>query len=124
MRKQKTLLIVDDEDDLLYQFEMLFKSFNGIKLLTASDADKGLFLAQAEKPDVILMDYRMPEKDGESLLKGLRELLPNARFVMMTGWEDGLTRARIEQIGVDAYFEKPFELEKVLETLMRLLDDR
>ena len=116
-----TLLIIDDEEDLLYQFVSLFRSFEKVRLLTATDAKEGLRIALLEKPAVISVDYRLPEMDGEELLKELKVFLPESKYVVMTGWEDGQTRERIERIGVDAYFEKPFDLETVLETIMKLL---
>ncbi len=119
--KVATLLIIDDEEDLLYQFSSLFRSFETVRVLTASDSEEGLKFAVREKPAVICLDYRMPGMDGEDLLKELKRRLPETRYIVITGWEDGLTRDRLERIGIDAYFEKPFNLEAVLETMMKLL---
>ncbi len=119
--EQATLLMIDDEEDLLYQFESLFRSFENIRFLTASDAKTGIAIARKEQPRVIMLDYRMPRMDGEEALKELKALLPECKFIVMTGWEDGLTRDRLERIGVDAYFPKPFNLEEVLNKILGFL---
>lgn len=120
--KPAKILIIDDEEDLLYQFSSLFRSFDRVRLFTATDAKEGLQIALREKPSVISVDYRMPGMDGEALLKELKRVLPETRYIVMTGWEDGLTRDRLERIGIDAYFEKPFDLEAVLSKMMSLLE--
>ena len=60
--------------------------------------------------------------NGEEALRELKPLLPGTKFIVMTGWEDGQTKSRItREIGVDAYFEKPVELEKVITKVIELI---
>ena len=68
------------------------------------------------------MDLRMPGMNGEEALKQLKRELPGTRLMVMTGWEDGAVRERIErEIGVSAYYSKPVDLEKVITKIMNLL---
>lgn len=70
---------------------------------------------------MILLDLRMPGMNGEEALIELKNLLPESKFIVMTGWEDGETKERIEKIGVSAYFAKPVDLEKVVTKIMNLM---
>lgn len=116
------VLMVDDETDIVNFFAQTFKNFRHIDFLSADQAVKGIETAKKEKPDVILLDLRMPGMGGEEALATLKQELPKTKFIIMTGWEDGSTRQRIEkEIGVDAYYTKPVDLEKVIAKIMSLM---
>ena len=64
----------------------------------------------------------MPQMTGEDVLRALKPVLPNTKFVVMTGWDDGWTKNRIlNEIGVAAYFEKPVDLERVMTKVLELI---
>jgi response regulator RpfG family c-di-GMP phosphodiesterase len=109
------VLLIDDEADVVRFFEKVFQNFKHIRFFAASKARQGMELARVEKPKVVLMDLRMPEMSGEEALKELKPILPETKFIVMTGWDDGRTKERIlNEIGVAAYFDKPVDLERVL----------
>ena len=116
------VLLVEDERDIVECFQGVFQNFPHIKFFSALSARQGVELAKQEKPQVILMDLRMPGMNGEEALRKLKPLLPDTKFVVMTGWEDGQTRTRItREFKVDAYFEKPVDLEKVINKVIQLI---
>ena len=116
------VLMIEDEEDLIRFFEEAFRNFKQIQFLSSTRGREGIEIAKREKPAVILIDLRMPGLNGEETLKELKVLLPGTKFVIVTAWNDGTTRERIEkQIGVDAYFEKPMDLEPVIGKVMSLL---
>lgn len=116
------VLMIEDEEDLVRFFEQTFKNFKQIQFFSALRAREGMELARREKSQVIILDLRMPGLSGEEALKELKNLLPETKFVIVTAWEDGATRERIEkEIGVDAYFQKPVDLERILGKVMELL---
>ena len=116
------VLMIEDEEDLVRFFEEAFQNFKQIQFFSSLRAREGLEIAKREKPQVIILDLRMPGLSGEEALKQLKVLLPETKFVIVTAWNDGITRDRIEhQIGVDAYFEKPVDLEEVVGKIMELL---
>lgn len=115
------ILMIEDEEDLVRFFGEALRSYQGVQFLGYSKGAEGLAAARREKPDFILMDLRMPGFNGEQALKELKELLPETKFAIMTGWDDEVTRGRIErEIGVDAYFEKPVDFENVLNRIAEL----
>ena len=114
--------MIEDEADLISYFDQIFKNFPQIQFFSAECGREGVELAKKEKPQVIILDLRMPGFSGEEALKELKVILPETKFVIVTAWNDGITRERIEnQIGVDAYFEKPVDLEQVVGKIMELL---
>lgn len=115
------VLMIEDEKDIIYSLAQVFENFKHIKFLSAESALQGIKLAKAERPDVILLDLHMPRMSGEEALKNLKEILPGSKFIIMTGWEDGETKQRIEKMGVDGYFTKPMNLEKLITKIISLL---
>ena len=116
------VLMVDDEKDIVDFFAEAFQNFKDIQFLSAVRAAQGIELAKQERPKVILLDLRMPGLNGEEALRQLKTLLPETKFIVVTAWEDGTTKDRIvNQIGVDAYFEKPVEFESVVNKVISLL---
>ena len=116
------ILMIEDEVDLIRFFEQVFQNFKQIEFFSAERGREGVEIAKREKPNVVILDLRMPGFSGEEALKELKVVLPETKFVIVTAWNDGITRERLEkQIGVDAYFEKPVDLEQVVGKVMELL---
>lgn len=116
------VLMIDDEAQITSFFARTFASFPHIQFFTALRAGQGIEIAKTEKPKVVLLDLRMPGMNGEEALEELRKILPRTKFIVMTGWEDGETRERIEsQPEIAAFYSKPVDLEKVITKVMSLI---
>ena len=119
------VLMIEDEADLVTFFKETFKNFKNIEFFAAERGREGVEIAKREKPKVVVLDLRMPGFSGEEALKELKALLPGTKFVIVTAWNDGITQERLEKdIGVDAYFEKPVDLERVIGKIMALLMEK
>ncbi|HOW60106.1 MAG TPA: response regulator [Candidatus Omnitrophota bacterium] len=121
MSEQYKVLMIEDETDIIYSLAQVFENFKHIKFIGSESALQGIELAKAERPGVILLDLHMPRMSGEEALEELKKLLPETKFIVMTGWEDGETKQRIERMGIDAYFSKPMDLEKLVTKIISLL---
>ncbi|MFQ6672765.1 MAG: response regulator [Candidatus Tectimicrobiota bacterium] len=119
------VLVVDDEPDFC---EVLgdFLEAKGYSVLEAYDGDQALTLYKQEGPDVVLLDVRMPGKDGIETLRELRVFDPEARVIMVTAiQEEALHRQAAAEVdeGTLDYITKPFghdSLERTLSILMRM----
>jgi CheY-like chemotaxis protein len=108
---QKTILIVDDEENLIRLLEMNLRRY-GYRILKAADGLEGLESAEENRPDLILSDVNMPHLDGFEMLARLKanEALADIPVVMLTA------RSRNQDIrhGVDTgalhYVTKPVDL--------------
>jgi DNA-binding response OmpR family regulator len=118
----KTVLIVDDDHDILFAIRAAVES-RGYRVITASDGNVGLNVAEREKPDLVIVDMMMPKKSGFLVLERLkakgREWSP--KMIMITANEGGRHRAYAEMLGVDEYIRKPFSMDKLLDSVKKLV---
>lgn len=113
------ILAIDDEPGFTTLCENYFGP-RGYQVLIAGRADKGMELVKKEKPEVILMDLKMPGLDGDAAIKQILKENPGARIIMVTAFQDeGKTRAKVMGLGAFAYFEKPIPSMKELEATIR-----
>ena len=73
-----TLLVVDDERNVLYALEKGLRA-DGLRIVTAQTGKAGIDTARREKPDAVLLDVRLPDFSGLDVLKELRHAIPSSR---------------------------------------------
>jgi CheY-like chemotaxis protein len=83
----KKILIVDDNPDAVEFSEAVLLEIGGLSVITANDGESGLKEARTQKPDLIILDVMMPEKDGFSVFHDLRkdEETRDIPVIMLTG---------------------------------------
>lgn len=106
----KILVIEDDYDMLAFLGVLLHEA--GFEVLQATSADLGLKLAQANKPDLVLLDIMMPEVDGWEACRRLRAV-GDMPIVFVTALRDAKNRDKGLVIG-DDYIVKPFDPRELL----------
>lgn len=114
------LLVVDDEPSICWGIQRLGESL-GHQVLTASTAEAGIELAATERPDVVIMDVRLPGMDGLSAIDQLRLRLGSAPIIVITAYGDLQTAVTAVQKGAFEYLVKPFDLDQVEQVLERAL---
>lgn len=123
------VLVVDDEPDAV-EFVKTVMEEAGYDVISASNGVEGLEAAQAEKPDLIILDIQMPEKDGFATFVDIRKdpELKVTPVIMLTGVADRTgIRFSAGDMGdylgeePDAYVEKPVDPELLQETVRKLL---
>ena len=94
----------------------------GHKVLVARDGNQGLAMAEREDPDLVILDMMMPKRSGFLVLEKLRRTrsVP-VRIIMVTANEGSRHKAYAEMLGVDDYIRKPFPMERLMESVRRLL---
>jgi DNA-binding response OmpR family regulator len=120
MADKKTILLVDDDPEVLGAMRAVLDK-RGYRVVTASDGNMGLAIAEREAPDLVIVDMMMPRKSGFLVLeklKGRNRDMP--RVIMITANEGSRHRAYAEMLGVDDYIRKPFAMDKLLESVDRL----
>lgn len=119
MAATKTILLVDDDVQILSALHTLFKT-RGYRLLTATDGNRALALAERDAPDLVIIDMIMPCKSGIGVLESLKRRISCPPVIMITGNDAPRQRAYAEQLGVDDFLRKPFETSRLLESVQRL----
>jgi DNA-binding response OmpR family regulator len=118
----KRILLADDEEDIKTVVTMFLQS-EGFEVVTAFDGLDALEKAQSEKPDLILLDLMMPVLDGYEVCKRLRanEQTANIPVLILTAATQKESRARAFRVGAKDYLVKPFEPERLLEKIQKIL---
>ena len=117
MKKAK-ILTIDDEVEFTNMIAEYF-GVRGYEVLVASRGVKGIEIIRNEKPDVVLIDLKMPGIDGDQIVDQLKRIHPQAKSIIITAFiDEGKTKRRLENEGVYAYFEKPLSSLKDLEAVV------
>jgi two-component system response regulator HydG len=119
------ILIVDDEEDLVNTLQRLLQTeFPGSRVDVAFSGEEGLSRLAARSYDLLIADFRMPGFDGLELIKGVRYLDTRVPIVLMTGYGSMSVREEADQLGVNLYVAKPFDVDKMLSAVRKLLQDK
>ncbi len=119
---KETILIVDDEKDLLEGLKRLVEIELHCRVLTAENGQVALKILEQQEVDLILADVRMPEMDGFSLLKEVKKLYPDITFVIITAYGTIDQAVRAVKEGAYDFIQKPFEDEQLLHVLKKGLE--
>jgi DNA-binding response OmpR family regulator len=106
---EKTILVVDDMQDILDLVRFRLEH-DGYRVITASDGQAGLTLAQAEHPDLCILDVMMPKLSGLEVLAQLRAdpATANTRVILLTARGHDTDVDRGFELGAHDYVTKPF----------------
>ncbi|MFX0211848.1 MAG: response regulator [Candidatus Hodarchaeota archaeon] len=114
--KKESMLVVEDED-IMREALVDYFSGEGLNVDTAKDGDKALEKFNLKDYDVMIIDLRLPGRDGLSVLKDVRAKNPKAKVIMITAYPSLETEMEARRKGAMDYLTKPFELN-YLETLI------
>ena len=107
-----TILIVDDEAGMRSTLAANLEH-QGYKTITCTNGKEGLACIQQDHPDVVISDLRLPDGSGLRLLEGLKEINPEAAFILITGHASLETALEALNEGAFAYVTKPFGMDEV-----------
>ena len=117
------VLYVEDEKDIRVPISQIL-TLLGYEVRCADNGQQGVEAAERWKPDIILMDLRMPVMDGPTAIRALRSN-PDTSTIpifVLSAYNDAKTRAECKQMGVDKFFSKPLDLEKVGAAIKKTLN--
>ena len=93
----------------------------GYKILVARDGNQGLATAEKENPDLLILDMMMPKRSGFLVLEKLCRTRPTLKTIMITANEGSRHKAYAEMLGVKDYLRKPFPMDKLMESVERVM---
>jgi DNA-binding response OmpR family regulator len=114
------LLYVDDEEAL----RILVKSqltMEGYSVETAEDGDVALEMLQQSRYDLVLLDIRMPRKNGIEVLKEIKKLNIQTRVIMLTAVTDLTSAIEAVKLGANDYLTKPYNILALGSCIKRVL---
>lgn len=120
-KTRKRILLVDDDREIVDSMRYALEAA-GYEILVARDGNQGLAMAEREDPDLVILDMMMPKRSGFLVLEKLRRTRPvPMRIIMVTANEGSRHKAYAEMLGVDDYIRKPFAMDRLMDTVERLL---
>jgi len=111
------ILVIDDEQGPRESLRMVLKL--DYEMFLADRVDGGIELLREEKPDLVIMDIRMPEKSGIEGLQEIREIDSHVSIIMLTGYGDLETAQKAIRFGANDYLQKPFDVDEIQETVKK-----
>ncbi len=119
MNERKSILICDDEEGVRESLNLILG--DEYRLDFVDNGDEALQYLSKANPDLVIMDIKMPKKNGLEALKELRQQKPNIKVLMVTGYQSVETAAEASKYGIAEYITKPFESSLVKETVQKIL---
>ena len=123
--RKKRILVADDDDSVVEVIrDIIQDNFEDIDLKTACNGYEALITAGSFKPDLLILDMRMPKIDGLEVCRRLRDndaLSGDMKILAMTAHSDAYNRKKVMNAGADEYLIKPVDMEKLLEHIEVLL---
>jgi nitrogen regulation protein NR(I) len=121
MTKNSRLLVVDDEPNVRYALEKSFQSPT-LDVLTAATAKEGLRLVQAESPDAVILDVRLPDMSGLEVFSMMRAHDPRLPVIIITAHATAETAIEATKQGAFDYLVKPYDLGELRRCVERALE--
>jgi PAS domain S-box-containing protein len=118
---KKRFLVIDDEELVRYALLALLEEL-GHEVFQAAAAQEALELLNAHQFDLVFTDLAMPDLDGIALAQKIRDLQPNTKIVLMSGYSLDAVLARVQGTNcIDAPMSKPFRLDEVQSVIKDLM---
>ena len=120
----KTVLVIDDDRNILTTLQVYLED-RGMQVATAASGTEGLEWLRRETPDLVLLDMKLPDRDGLAVLREIVAAGIQAPVVMITAYATVETAVQAVKMGAFDYLPKPFvpgQLDLVLQRLQRFVD--
>ncbi|ABQ27104.1 hybrid sensor histidine kinase/response regulator [Geotalea uraniireducens] len=117
------VLIIDDEKVILDLTSIILKN-RGYTVFTAVDAPSGFEIIDASQPELVLLDYMMPDMDGLTALKEIRRRFPDTYVIMFTGKGSEEIAVELMKAGASDYILKPFNNQDLADRIENVLKIR
>lgn len=118
----KRILVVDDDDQVLFVWSNALASAGDITLVTAQDGQEALDLLHRERFDVIITDLRMPRMDGYQLTEAIRQQDPKVTIVWLTGYRDPSKAPMEARLQVYRCVDKPLTVAQIRSLVREAVD--
>lgn len=109
---KKKVLIVDDQNGIRVLLVEVFSS-EGYETFQASNGKLALEIVKSEKPDLVLLDMKIPGMDGLEILKHIKAIDSNAKVIMMTAYGELDMINEATALGALMHFTKPFDIDEL-----------
>ena len=115
------VLLVDDSDILRNHLITILSDLENVDIIGESvDTDSAIKDLKKKKPDLVILDIRMPGEGGIHVLKIAKEKYPGLKIVIFTNYPYPQYRTKCMELGADYFFDKSTETEKMIDEIKQL----
>ncbi len=118
LENSPSILIIDDEVEILSLFKTLFES-RDFRVVITDKGDEAIKIAGRQKFSFVLADLKMPGIDGIQLIKLIQEQQPEAKIMVMTGYGRQVQQ-ELEKIGITEFIVKPIDFDVFFDKIQKM----
>lgn len=110
-----TVLVIDDDAEIRDVTEILLRK-HGLEVLTAADGEEGVevFREHADRVRAVLLDMTMPGMSGADVSRAIREMRPDARIILSSGFCEEISREDLGRVPTVEFLQKPYTVETLI----------
>lgn len=115
----KRVLIVDDSEQIRERLAAMLAESTQIRIVgQAGSGAEALESMRRRMPDTVILDIRLPGRNGIELLKEIKASYPDVTVIMLTNYDYGRYRQQCKRLGADYFLNKTLEFEKIVDSIM------
>lgn len=115
---KKTILICDDEEGIRESLKLILEKDYDITF--AESGDEAIQKTKANPSDIVILDIKMPKKDGLETLKELKKSNPSSKVIIATGYKSMDVAQEAIKLGASDYIVKPFNRDNIKKAVEKL----
>ncbi|WP_062351500.1 response regulator [Bacillus kwashiorkori] len=115
------LLIVDDQFGIRVLLKEIFQR-EGYETYQAANGKRALEIVKQKKPDLVLLDMKIPGMDGLEILKRMKEINEEIRVLIMTAYSELNLLQEAVDLGALGHFKKPFDIDEIREVVKKYIN--
>ncbi len=120
MQYEKTVLVVDDDPNILSAFGEFFRK-EECSMITSSSTEGAMELLKRHFVDLIITDIRLKGQSGVTFLLEVKRVRKSTPMIVMTGYPEAVSESEVKEYGADFFFQKPLNLEKFRDAVRKCL---
>jgi len=113
----KRILVCDDEEGIRESLKLILEK--DYDVIFAETGDEAIRKTKISPADIVIMDIKMPKKDGLETLKELKKISPSLKVIIATGYKSTDTAQEAIKLGASDYIVKPFDKENVIKVVKK-----
>jgi DNA-binding NtrC family response regulator len=117
-----TVLVIDDDAMIRNYLGNILRE-DGFEVLLSATGGEGEAALRAKPVDIVLLDLKLPDADGITVLQSLKQIDPNVQVIMLTAFSEVPSAVKAMRLGAYEYLEKPSDLRKLKTTISRALKE-
>jgi YesN/AraC family two-component response regulator len=121
-KDEKVLLIAEDEEvNYMFLETVIRKSCENIRIHHARNGKEAVEICRNAKPDLVLMDIKMPEMNGLDASRRIKEIYPDLKIIVQTAYSTYDERQKARRAGCTGFIEKPINVVKFIDMIKKAL---